>query len=163
MGHTMSELSEIIDRKPAMIYNYFNESEESKSFYYSHRQARKKGGYVYDDEVLERLKKRVGVEGDVPTQKTVSEDEKIPKDTAPRADDSTNYIKEALENKISELQEKCAKYETEIARLNSENQELIRQNSNILLLLSQEKQEKQALLPAPKISIAKRIRSLFNK
>lgn len=159
VGYTIKELAAAIDRRPAMIYNYFNESDESKAFYYTHREARKKGGFLYDDEVLERLKKRVGVEDAVGVGIKETEGKEVPIITAPTID---NDIQEKNE-KIAELEKVNGELRGEISRLMDENKELMRQNSTILYLLSQEKSEKQALLPPPRESIGKRIKSIFKK
>ena len=68
----------------------------------------------------------------------------------------TQEDKTALEAKIEALEAKLAEAE-------AERKELISQNSHLLLLLSQEKQEKQLLLPAPKKTIRERIKGLFSK
>lgn len=68
----------------------------------------------------------------------------------------TQEDKNALQAKIEALEAKLAEAE-------AERKELISQNSHLLLLLSQEKQEKQLLLPAPKKSIRERIKGLFHK
>lgn len=60
--------------------------------------------------------------------------------------------------------------QAEIERLNAaleakeeERKELFTQHSQLLMLFSLEKQEKQALLPAPKKPLSQRIKSLFRK
>lgn len=68
----------------------------------------------------------------------------------------TQEDKNALQAKIEALEAKLAEAE-------AERKELISQNSHLLLLLSQEKQEKQLLLPAPKKSIGERLKGLFRK
>ena len=156
MGYTIKEISEIIDRKPAMIYNYFK---EDKAFYNSHRQARKKGGYIYDEEALERLKNRSGVENVVDRDIKESEKKEIPIISLPSNDED---IQEKNE-KIAELEKVNEELRGEISRLKNENEELLRQNGAILLLLSQEKSEKNALLPPPKKSIGEKMKSIFKK
>ncbi len=68
----------------------------------------------------------------------------------------TQEDKNALQAKIEALEAKLAEAE-------AERKELISQNSHLLLLLSQEKQEKQLLLPQPKKSLSTRLKSLFHK
>lgn len=52
--------------------------------------------------------------------------------------------------------------EKKIAVLEEQINELLKQNGHLLLLLSQEKAEKQQLLPAPKKTFRERFRSLFS-
>ncbi len=72
---------------------------------------------------------------------------------------------EAAEDKstITALQTKIEALEAQIEALEAERRELLKQNGNILLLLSQEKAEKALLLPAPKKSFGERIKALFHK
>lgn len=64
---------------------------------------------------------------------------------------------------INALQAKIDALEAKLEAAEAERRELVAQNGNLLLLLSQEKQEKQLLLPAPKKTIGERIKSLFRK
>ena len=70
---------------------------------------------------------------------------------------------EALKAQISALEAKIEALEKELASKEGERKELLNQNGALLLLLSQEKQEKALLLPAPKKSIGERIKGLFSK
>lgn len=156
MGYTVKELGNIIGRKPAMIYNYFN---EDRSFFYSHREMGSNGGYVYDDEVLERLKIKVGVSNGVVGSITEKEEPNIMELTPPHS----VRANEARENELNDLKIKYDELKETYEKVESERQELLKQNGNLLLLLSQEKAEKQMLLPAPRKSIREKIRSLFKK
>lgn len=64
---------------------------------------------------------------------------------------------------ISELETKIKALEAKIEALEEERREMVNQNGNLLLLLSQEKQEKMLLLPAPKKSFGERLKSIFHK
>ena len=70
---------------------------------------------------------------------------------------------EALKTKISALEAKIEALEKELASKEEERKELLKQNGALLLLLSQEKQEKALFLPAPKKSIGERIKGFFQK
>ena len=159
MAYTIKELGEIIGRKPAMIYNYFNEDEEAKAFYYSHREKGKRGGFVYDDEVLERLKIKVGMSNGVVGSIIEKEEPNLTELTPPHS----VRANEATENELNNLKIKYDELKEAYEKVESERQELLKQNGNLLLLLSQEKAEKQMLLPAPRKSIREKIRSLFKK
>ena len=162
MAYTIKELGEIIERKPAMIYNYFNEDEEAKAFYYSHREKGKRGGFVYDDEVLERLKIKVGVSNGVAGGEIKKEDEENPNITRPlppKADEELESVKAELED----IKTKYADAQQTIVKLETELKEMRENNGNLLWLLTQEKLEKQKLLPQPRKTIGERIRGLFHK
>ena len=68
-----------------------------------------------------------------------------------------------LQAKIEALEAKIEALEKELASKEGERKELLNQNGALLLLLSQEKQEKALLLPAPKKSIGERIKGIFHK
>ena len=162
MGYTIKEISKIIGRKPAMIYNYFNENEESKSFYYSHREMGANGGYIYDDEALERLKLKVGMSNGVAGGEIKKEDEENPNITRPlppKADEELESVKAELED----VKTKYADAQQTIVKLETELKEMRENNGNLLWLLTQEKLEKQKLLPPPRKTIGERIRGLFHK
>lgn len=158
MGYTIKEISKIIGRKPAMIYNYFNENEESKSFYYSHREMGANGGYIYDDEALERLKIKVGVSNGVGGSILKNEEQIITEPTPP-----PSMELEKAKADLESIQRKYEELEAKLKEVEAERKQLLEQNGNLLLLLSQEKAEKQRLLPAPRKTIREKIRSLFKK
>lgn len=70
---------------------------------------------------------------------------------------------EGYKSTINALQAKIEALEAQIEALGEERRELIKQNGNLLLLLSQEKQEKALLLPAPKKTIGERLKGIFSK
>ena len=81
---------------------------------------------------------------------------------AARATDPTEPEKpgeeiEALRAQIEALKQEIAEKDELLAKKEQERQELLKQNGLTLLLLQQEKQEKQLLLPAPKKSLWKRL------
>lgn len=166
--YTIKEIENIVGRTAATIYAYMRADEETKLFFTEHRQIRSKGGYLYDEEALERLKNQYGVSNGVGRADFESEDGEIPIDTAaPAADDAA---KSALEAELEELKGKYAALQADFERVDGERVELLRQNglkteeiNHLLLLLSQEKAEKQALLPPPRQSIGQRIKNLFKK
>jgi hypothetical protein len=71
--------------------------------------------------------------------------------------------KNPLETKIEALEAEILALKTQLEKAEGERADLINQNGNLLLLLSQEKAEKQLLLPGPKKSIGARIKGLFHK
>lgn len=163
--YTIKELTKEVNRTAATIYNYMRSDEETKRFFVEHRRENTKGGYVYDEKVLERLKNKYLIEGGAGTQKNFSADSENPISTAPHGEEITRLSAE-IERLTAELEEtsgKCAALQSDLEKADAERAELLRQNGNLLLLLSQEKAEKQALLPPPRRSIGERIKNLFKK
>jgi len=159
MGYTVKELGNIIGRKPAMIYNYFN---EDRSFFYSHREMGSNGGYVYDDEVLERLKIKVGVSNGEVVDDIIKEDEKTPLPSRP-IPSKTNEELESVKAELEDIKVKYADAKETILKLETELKEMRENNGNLLWLLTQEKLEKQKLLPPPRKTIGEKIKALFTR
>lgn len=157
--YTMKQLSEIIDRTQSMIYNYIK---EEKEFYEKHRRKDTKKGFLYDEEALERLKLKSGVLNGVGWGDSNEAKSNIPLHTLPmdaveeeeRKTDTEEELEEA-KKQIEELNKRCEALETE-------NKDLREQNGNLLWLLTQEKLEKQKLLPPPRKSIRERLKELFS-
>ena len=165
--YTIKELEEIVGRTSATLYAYIRSNEETKEFFANHRQERAKGGYLYDSEALQRLKIKFGVEDGVGQEDFEIEDGEITKHSpVPTNDDEESKKSAELEALSAELEDLKGKYEAlqaDFARVDGERVDLLRQNGNLLLLLSQEKAEKQALLPPPRKTIGERIRSIFKR
>ena len=156
--YTIKQLSEMTGYSIASLYSYMRTDEETKRFFYEeHREQRTKGGNLYDDAALERLKNHFGARNDVAQGILENEEPPIPDDTAPGIDDKDIIITAIKADLERERAEK--------AILLEQISELQRQNGNLLLLLNQEKQEKQALLPQPRQhkTIGERIKGLFQK
>lgn len=162
MPYTIKELGNIIGRKPAMIYNYFNEDEETKSFYYSHRIKGSNGGYLYDDEVLERLKIKLGVSNGEVVDDIIKEDEETPLPSRP-IPSKTNEELESMKAELEDIKVKYADAKETILKLETELKEMRENNGNLLWLLTQEKLEKQKLLPLPRKTIGEKIKALFTR
>ena len=162
MPYTIKELGNIIGRKPAMIYNYFNEDEETKSFYYSHRVKGSNGGYLYDDEVLERLKIKLGVSNGEVVDDIIKEDEETPLPSRP-IQSKTDEELESVKAELEDIKVKYADAKETILKLETELKEMRENNGNLLWLLTQEKLEKQKLLPPPRKTIGEKIKALFTR
>lgn len=124
MGYTVKELGNIIGRKPAMIYNYFN---EDRSFFYSHREMGSNGGYVYDDEVLERLKIKVGVSNGVGQDEKETEQQIITKLT-PSLEVRANEELERVRAELETIQKKYEELEARLKEVDTERKQLLEQN-----------------------------------
>lgn len=163
--YTIKELEEIVGRTSATLYAYMRSDAETKDFFANHRQERTKGGYLYDDDVLLRLKNRFSVEDSVGQGDYEAENPENPQ-TKPLY----QYEIEALTAELEDLKGKYNALQADFARVDGERAELLKQNglqteqmNHLLLLLSLEKQEKQALLPQPRKTIGERIRNLFKR
>ena len=87
-------------------------------------------------------------------------------ETPPEAPETISEGKEGetlTQEKINALQAKIEALEAKLEAAEAERRDLIAQNGNLLLLLNQLNQEKQALLPAPRKTIGERIKGLFRK
>ena len=74
-----------------------------------------------------------------------------------------SFAGEVAQGRIRELEAQILALKTELEAKEAERQELFKQNGLLMLLLQQEKQEKQIYLPAPKKTIGEKIRGLFKK
>lgn len=111
----------------------------------------KKGnGYRYTDAVLSWLLDYKGIE-------EPSTPAEMPPETI-----LTDERERTLLNQIKALEAEIDGLKAIIDEKEQERKSLLLQNANLLLLLTQEKQEKQALLPAPRQSFSQRIKALFS-
>lgn len=154
--YTMKQLCEIVDRTQSMLYNYIK---ADKEYFESHRRKDSKKGFLYDEEALMRIKEKIGVSNDVVWGNSNEENQNIPLDTPP----SNLPQEEETKTELEKLKEENAKLKEELEKVEAERKQLLEQNGNLLLLLSQEKAEKQKLLPPPRKTIGERIKSIFRR
>ena len=83
-------------------------------------------------------------------------------ETPPEAPQATAR-EEAAAKEIDALKAEIDALKGQLEKAEGERAELIKQNGNLLLLLNQEKAEKQLLLPPSKKSIGERIKAIFRK
>lgn len=171
--YTIKELTKEVDRTAATIYAFMRSDNDIQQFFYQHRQENTKGGYIYDEEALNCLKKRFGVASVEGIGEKFSNDANSPLLTAPPIDDELRQMtkeKERLSAELEEMKGKFKALQADFEKVEGERVELLRQNglktdeiNHLLLLLSQEKAEKQALLPPPRRTIGEKIKSLFRR
>lgn len=82
---------------------------------------------------------------------------------APQTEQPPEDQLNALERKIAALEAEIETLRKQLEKTEAEKNEILRQNGEVLLLLQMEKQEKQLYLPAPKKTLADRVKSLFHK
>lgn len=145
------------------IRQLFTTNEELKQLKEEH--TIKKQNKVFYDEVIYRWfveyykdKNSQLVSNVLPQQNCKTQDSEIPDSIAPVSLEISK-LSAQIEELTKDLDDMRAKYEA----LEAEKNELLRQNGNLLLLLSQEKAEKQALLPPPRRTLGERIKGLFHK
>ena len=157
--YTIKEIEEIIERTPATIYAYMRIDKETKSFFEEHRQKRKKGAYLYDEEAVERLKNQFAVENAVGEAFSEEESGEILNDSAPVLQLQATI--EELSRQNEELQGKLKELQARLDESEEERKKLIDAQGGLLLIIQQEKAEKQLLLPPP--SFVERVKRFFKK
>lgn len=128
----------------------------------STRQARK---IKYNQAVLNKLLLYYNKPEETDHAQEAIEAPTIVSETSP--DKTTNETTEAivapLKAEIEALKKELEELRQQLAAKEAERMELLKQNGALILTLQQEKQEKQALLPAPKKSFGDRLKGLFSK
>ena len=142
----------------------FKSNSELKELAKEHKKVENRNVF-YDEVIYEwfcrRYEKKTKslMENSVVGSNSENENQNIPLDTPPSSLPQEEEIKQELER----LKEKYAELQAELEKVEAERKQLLEQNGNLLLLLSQEKAEKQKLLPIPRKTIGERIRALFRK
>ena len=144
------------------FYRLLRENEDFRELVEKNKQ-KKGNGFRYSEAVLDWLRDYRGITPE--QQPTAAETDK------PAEATETPSEPPVREDKEKELLEQIAALEREISRLSAalddkeqERKALFLQNANLLMLLTQEKAEKHALLPPPpqpKLPLGQRIRSFF--
>ena len=143
--YNISNLSTFTGKSKQSLYKLIKQND---AFFASHRQKEQQNVY-YDEDAKAWFLKHYGIEEDA--NKTDAQEEENQEGTS-----ST-----ILQKKIEELEAQVAELTEKLKVSEEERRELVKQNSLALLALQQEKQEKLLLLPAPKKTIAERIKGLF--
>ena len=142
--YTVTAICDNIGIAKPTFYRLLRENTEFQSVVNADRKT-KGNGFVYGETVFNWLNDRYGKSQKNNCDQPV---EKI----APK---NSEEIK-ILEQKVEELQRRLEAAEYE-------KKQLFESNCQLLMLLSQEKQEKQLLLPAPKMSLGQRIAKFIKK
>lgn len=82
---------------------------------------------------------------------------------APSEEETYKSKVEKLESELDALQAQIDALNKKLSESEEERKELLRQNGALLLMLQQEKQERALLLPAPRKTIAEKLKGLFKK
>lgn len=145
------------------FYRLIKENEEFRELVEKNRQKRG-NSYHYPEEVLQWLLAYYSIPSE-PTEEKPSTKAETPVEASesPSKPSETVDREKLLLDKINALEGEIKALEAKLEDKEQERKALFLQNSQLLFLLSQEKQEKQALLPAPKKPILERIKELFVK
>lgn len=155
---TLCERSHI---SPQTFYRLRNEHSDLEELVNNHREKRGKV-YVYGEPVLEWLLNFYCIPQN---EASASADDSTVSDPPERPSEpsiSPNEVKD-LHEKINDLEAEIEALKASLAEKERERKEIFLQNGQLLLLLAQEKQEKQLLLPAPRRPLLDRIRAAFSR
>lgn len=166
--YTINELATICKVSKQSIYNLIKKNKE----FVNQNSKRNQRTIYYNQSVLDFLLDYYHLEDNAPSDKILYE--KIGGgDHSPEAENSlvqTSSKDEPTESRITDYESQIATLKAEIDKLQQdlaakeeERKELLKQNGALILALSQEKQEKMLLLPAPKKPFGERVKSLFHK
>lgn len=160
--YTMHEITAKVNRSEQAIYRLMKSNNELKAIISEH--SYKVGGRrtLYGSTVLDWLKEYYNVvqasseAPDAPPD--VEQAEVDPEDNAQHEAEIA-----ALRAEIAALQRDVESLRSDLALKEQERQALFVSNGQLLLLLSQEKQEKQALLPKPRQPFTNKLIALFKR
>lgn len=146
--YTINELTSIFKVSKQSIYNFIN---KDKALLKEHSTRIQRKIY-YDDTIFSNLVAYYGLE-EAPkeTDNTVIEAVEQTAEVIQPTPEQINQQEEidALKAEIEALKLQLKESDEKIKKLIDSEQEAIKQNSQILLLLQEEKQEKMKLLPSP--------------
>ena len=166
----LKDLMAISQTSERAIRQLFKTNSELRELKKEHKVS-KNNRVFYDDVIynwfLEHYKDKNSqmIENVLPPQDILPQKRENPDNVAPLIEENSRLTAE-----LEEIKGKYAALQADFEKAEGERVELLRQNglkteeiSHILLLLSQEKAEKQALLPAPRRSIGEKIKGLFKR
>lgn len=163
MYYTVKDLQKVSNTSLQSINKLFKSNSELRELVKEHKKVENRNVF-YDEVIYEwfcrRYEKKIEtlMENSEAGDNFENENQNIPLDTPPSCLPQEEETKQELER----LKEKYAELQAEFEKVEAERKELLEQNGNLLLLLSQEKAEKQKLLPPPRKTIGERIRAFFH-
>lgn len=143
------------------FYRLSKENEEFRELVLAERKKRG-NGFLYPDSVLQWLMNYYAISDDKPadeskpTAETPVESPQSPSEPSEAVDREKPFL-----DRINALEGEIRALEAKLEEKEQERKALFVQNNQLLYLLSQEKQEKQALLPAPRKPLLERIKGIF--
>ena len=166
--YSIKDLTSISNTTERAVRNLFKSNKELKELVTEHTITEKRNVF-YDSVVYEwfciRYKKSNNEKIEPLTEnkvgKGISNEEKQNR-LEPSSPVNVRQENEA-KKELKELQIKYDELKTQFEKIENERQELLKQNGNLLLLLSQERALTQKYLPAPRKTIGERLKALFHK
>lgn len=155
---TLCQLSNISQQT---FYRLIRENNEFRTLVESNRQ-KKGSGYKYDSAVLEWLYSFYDISPDATTGEAPLENALEGAESPSNSLEAEQRINSLLEE-IEGLKGQIDALTADLEKKEAERQMLFQQNAQLILLLGQEKQEKQALLPPPRKPIGERIKAFFSR
>ena len=168
MRYTAKDLQKVSNTSLQSINKLFKSNSELKELSKEHRTVENRNVF-YDEVIYEwfcrRYNKKTSplVENSVVGANFINEDGNILQYTAPSSQPQEEEANIKLKEELEKVKAECAELQARCEKLEAENKDLREQNGNILWLLTQEKLEKQKLLPQPRKSIVGRIKELFSR
>ena len=144
------------------FYRLMREHEDFRDLVEKNKE-KKGNGFRYSEAVLDWIRDYRGLEPE--QQPTAAEAEKPSEAPEKPSEPILNSEREKeLLSRIAALEAQINRLTADLDNKEQERKALFMQNANLLMLLTQEKAEKQALLPAPKPpkqSLGQRLKSMF--
>lgn len=172
MGHTVKEMCDICHITSRTFYRAVKQNEDFRKMVEETKEETPKGS-TYGEPVLDWLKKKYLRKSDEQETHTMPVEPPSSPAKPPdgvKCDNPAPETRSALEREIEGFTAKVEKLELEnaflreqVAALKEDKKVLNEQFSNTLLLFTQEKQEKQLLLPAPKKPLMERMKDWMQK
>ena len=165
--YTIKELATSCQVSTQSIYNLKDKNKE----FFKQNSKRNQRTIYYNQAVLDFLLEYYHLDNGTSNAETLIE-KKLggghPSSDEENSSFSTSFKDELTESRIKEYEDQIAALKAEVESLKTdlvakeaERQELIKQNGILILTLSQEKQEKLLLLPAPKKTFSEKIKTFL--
>lgn len=162
----MYDIKTLCQRSNISQQTFYRLIKENEEFRELAETGRKKRGnsFLYPETVLHWLLAYYSIPSE-PTEEKPASKEETPVEAfeSPSEPSETVDREKPLIDKIAALEAEIKALEAKLEEKEQERKALFIQNGQLLYLLSQEKQEKQALLPAPKKPLIERIKEMFIK
>ena len=172
MGHTVKEMCDICHITSRTFYRAVKQNSDFRKMVEETKTETPKGS-TYGESVLDWLKKKYlpdAEEQETPTMPVETPSSPVEPHDGVECDNPAPETRNVLEREIEGFTAKVEKLELEnaflreqVATLKEDKKVLNEQFSNTLLLFTQEKQEKQLLLPAPKKPLMERMKDWMQK
>lgn len=164
----MYDVKTLCQRSNISQQTFYRLTKENEEFGELVKQGRQKRGnsFHYPETVLQWLLAYYSIPSEPTEEKPAPKEEKpVEASQSPSEPSETVDREKPLLDKIDALEAEIRALQAKLEEKEQERKALFIQNGQLLYLLSQEKQEKQALLPAPAVKkpLIERIKGMFSK